>query len=179
MIKLSTGAIKSILITGNTEFLEECHQKFISGDRAALMEALFSCSMFHTLLPDWLADEMLNIDTRLNDNHEYDLNKFFGFVPDKKPKFKFDKNVRENEKVAVSALFNHRLDGGNFNDDESLRPIAKELKISERELKEIYNKNKEWLKKTPQNREVNHGFAIIEIPIVKLLVEHIRKNRNK
>jgi hypothetical protein len=45
-LNISTGT-KNLILSGGIrdEFLEDCHEKFQSGDRSAMLEALIACSL--------------------------------------------------------------------------------------------------------------------------------------
>ena len=158
MIKFSLGALNSMLNVDVHHILEEHHKKFISGNRSALMDALITCSVFQEPIPDWAADEILTLEEKIADNQIQDMNEFFNFKPQHKANFGLDKNVRKNEEKILGALFNHRLEGGNFTAADGLEEVAESLGVSRRVVIEVYNKNKKFFEKLPKNKDVNIGY---------------------
>jgi len=126
---------------GCSQILENCHTKFLEGDRSAIMTALIACSFFSEVIPDWVADELLTLDESLSCNQVKDLNEFFNLNILSPSKRSIQRNIEKNEIKTLNILINHRLAGGGLNDDIDLRPIAKKLGITQRALQKIVKKH--------------------------------------
>lgn len=83
VLRISTGVIDGLL-TDEAAYntLEECYQRHMSGDKAALMCVLMTCAAYQAVIPDWAVDELLTLDDRIQSGEVRDLNKFFGFEPE-------------------------------------------------------------------------------------------------
>ncbi len=179
MLKLSTGLMNSLLGDNGNNQLEKCHTEFLSGDRAALMSALITCSLYQQQIPDWVADELLTLDEKLSSNQITDMNEFFNFEPTHKAKQGVENNIIKNEKKVLSALFNHRIDGGNLTAGDGLEEVAESSDVSRRLVVGVYKKNKDFIKSLPKNREEkNTGYVHSELPSL-LECAKFRRNQKK
>ena len=184
MISLSTKVVKSMCNKlDDTEMLKNYHKDYLSGDRSALMGAIIICSVFQKTIPDWVADELLSMDGKLDNGSMSDLNEFFGFRKIVNAKVKFDKEVeRANDKV-YKALFFHRMAGGNFTARDGLAKVHEETGIRQRVVDDVYKKNHEKLNALPKKPDPNsnHIFGVMgaEVNILQEIAKMKRAERDK
>lgn len=113
MIEFSLD-IKTAMLSGGN-IMEGCYQKYISGDRSAIMTALIYCSLMQSPIPAWVADELLTIDKQVADGRFRDMNEFFNFgKPEHKTTLEFLSNVKTKNKRVTEVLFHHKVNGGEF-----------------------------------------------------------------
>ncbi len=174
--------IKNVLLSvggGYPKILEDAQQKFLEGDRSALMTALIACSLWQKVIPDWVADELLTLDSKIADCQIKDMNEFFSFKSEHLGKLGVYRKIAKNEKNVVNALFNHRANGGNFTIEDGIEKVAGILGLPRRAVEVIYSKNKVWLKKVPLKKEQNSGYMLGEIPSLLELAQRIRQSREQ
>lgn len=187
MLSFSTGLKDSLLNIDTSLTLAKLHQQFKEGDRSTLMEALLLCALHGKPMPDWVEDEILQIDSTLNQisGDITDLNAFFGYVKPNQKTREASNKLDKVERVILNTLVNHRWDGGAF-DDNSFEEIASSLTtdsliVSRRQVRAVYEKEKDDLKLQPRNRESNHAVMKGEMLSLLELAQHRRSknSRNK
>jgi len=161
MLTLSTGLMNSILGDNCNNQLEDCHTEFLSGNRGALMSALITCSLYQQIIPDWVADELLTLDEKISSNKISDMNEFFNFESTHKATQGLENNILKNEKKVLSALFNHRIDGGNLTAADGLEEVAESSDVSRRLVVGVYKKTKILL---------NHSLRIEKKKILVMFI---------
>ena len=174
--------IKNVILStggGYPKILEDAQQKFLEGDRSALMTALIACSLWQKVIPDWVADELLTLDSKIADCQIKDMNEFFSFKAEHGSKLVASRTIAKHEQNVVNALFHHRTTGGNFTIGDGIVEVAENLGLPRRTVEEIYNKNKVWLKKVPLKNEQNSGYMLGVLPSLLELAQHIRQNREQ
>jgi hypothetical protein len=174
--------IKNVLLSvggGYPKILEDAQQKFLEGDRSALMTALIACSLWQKVIPDWVADELLTLDSKIADCQIKDMNEFFSFKSEHGGKLGAYRKIAQNEQNVVNALFHHRANGGNFTTDDGIEEVAQKLGLSRRTVQEIYNKNKVWLKKMPLKNKQNSGYMLGDFSSLLELAQRIRQSQEQ
>ena len=184
MISLSKKVVKSMCNSLNeTEILENYYENYLLGDRAALMDALIICSVFQKTIPDWVADELLDLDEKLDNGSLSDLNEFFGFRKIVNTKVKFNKKVENANDEIYKALFFHRMSGKNFTAADGLEEVHEKTGFSRRVVEAVYKRNKEKLNKLQKKPDSgsNHifGIGMGKINILQEIAKLKRKERDK
>lgn len=170
--------MNSILGDNCNNQLEDYHTEFLSGNRAALMSTLITCSLYQETIPDWVADELLTLDEKISSNKISDMNEFFNFKSTGKAKQGLENNILKNEKKVLSALFNHRIDGGNLTEGDGLEEVVESSGVSRRHVIGVYKKNKDFIKSLPKNREEkNTGYVHSELPSLLECAKFRRKHK--
>lgn len=175
-------AIKNVLLStggGYPKIMEDAQQKFLEGDRSALMTALIACSLWQEVIPDWVADELLTLDSKIANCQIKDMNEFFSFKPEHVGKLGAFSKLTQHEKEVVNALFHHRTTGGNFTTGDGIAEVAENLGLSVRTVNGIYNKNKDWLKTVPLKDEQASGYMLGELPSLLEFAQHVRQSKDQ
>ena len=55
-------------------------QKFGAGDRTVLFEVISICARYQAVIPEWVVDEILKIDSEIVSGEMIDFNHAFGFA---------------------------------------------------------------------------------------------------
>lgn len=177
MIDFSLDIKNALLGRGN--IVEICHQKYLSGDRSAIMTVLIVSSFYEKPIPDWAADELLTLDTQIANGQFRDLNEFFNFgKPGHKTTLKRLSNIKTKNIEVVRYLYYHKVNGGDFSRNE-LRDIAAELGVSQEEMETIFNDNKCLLEETPRKGQANTVFFQSVFLSLLELVKFKRSEREK
>ena len=145
MTKFSKNLLNCFLDQGTSVFSKKCHERYLSGDRSAIMESIIFNALYQKQMPEWLVNEILTIDTQIENGKYDDLNDFFGFKAGIKSAPKPTMDARKYEKKILEALFQHVTDNGKFNAETELRPLAKKLGVSQEALMKVYFPNKNGL----------------------------------
>lgn len=153
MADFSKEVDDAFLDAGGSKILEACHENYLNGDRASIMEALICCALFQEVMPDWLARELLTLDEKLDRRQMKDINEFFNFEKKNIATHGKNKRIEQYEGKVLPELINHRLDGGNFSVACGLQGVADNTKVPRRTVEGVYAKNKDMLSKLPKNRE--------------------------
>ena len=156
-MKFSTDILNAIYFTdgGFAEIVAEQHKKFLDGDGAALMTALLACSVYQELIPDWVADELLTLDVKIANNQIHDVNELFNFTPKHKGTLDKEHLARKMKDKILNELINHRLNGGNFTENDGLLEVSETLGVGRRIVSEVYKVNKQYCKGLPHSKEKN------------------------
>ena len=169
--------IRNVLLSGGRDnLIDNCRNRYLSGDRSAIMTALMACSLYQWIIPDWVSDELLTLDGKLAIFELTDMNEFFGFKAKHASTISKEKRIKKYERVVLDALFNHRLDNGDFTTEVGLKAVADQTDVPRRIVEEVYKRNKEWLLKLPKNRNENVSFVKATGPALLELARHIRAN---
>ena len=72
----------------------------------------------------------------------------------------------------------YRLEGRTLNADDILQTVADELKISRRDVDDIYNTNRQFIKNLPKGNPENVTHALIhgQMPFIRLYGRAILKD---
>jgi hypothetical protein len=149
-------------------YLNMIHEQYISGEREAILGALLVCATYQAIIPDWVTDELLSLEDKINSGEKKDLNDFFGIKFDKHKAINAKEyNVKKDSRKVYPELFNHRLLGGNFTTGDGLEEVAEKTNVPRRIVEEIYRQNKEKLKALPTKVESNtiYGYGDGDIPL--------------
>jgi len=161
---------------GGGGLLVKCEADFKSGKRQSIMTALIYCSIMQKTIPDWVADELLNLDGYIKKEVYRDMNEFFNFgKPMHKTKLEFSLDVEVKESRVLHALTNLKIYEGKFS-QVNLRDIAEETGVSQRQVVAIYEKHKVVLNQPRTSRNIAN--ASIGLPL-SLLAEHKRQERDR
>ncbi len=147
------------------KYLDMMHERFIQGERDGILGALVVCAEYQAVIPDWVTDELLSLDSKINSGKVTDYNEFFGFNKVKVPTQRHEYLIRKHEKEVYGALLKARLDGKAI-DGNLYEAIAEETGVSRRLVEAIYKKYKASLKGLPRSNpeNINHGFIHMNIP---------------
>lgn len=145
-------------------YLQMGKDAFESGEKDALLGVVFLCARFQAVIPDWAVDALLGIERGLEDGRLLDLNQAFGWQHEHLAARKKRARQRRLRAPVLQELQAARLAGASFNADdictrvvESLR--KKGMKLSRRDVEEIYKEHGAFLKKLPRSPDPNHRYA--------------------
>ena len=148
------------------KYLNMMHEQYICGDREAILGALSLCAKYQAIIPEWVTDELLTIEDKVNSGATKDLNEFFGFKPENKAKQAKKYKIKKAIPEVYGALFDHRLSGGNFTTDDGLASVSEKTLEPRRIVEGVYNQHKESLKDLPAKKidsSIN-GYMHINTP---------------
>lgn len=151
-----------------SQFLEDCHVKFLDGDRVAIMTALIACSFYTEGIPSWVAEELKSIDDYINNRKFNDVNEFFGFKQIKKPDQKKLHSISKHKDEIIQALVEYKLTGGTFSNENGdfryfVKKLSERLNVTQELIKEIYAENSGWLQKIEKGSKHCHGNTKIHL----------------
>jgi len=148
------------------KYLDMMHERFIQGERDGILGALVVCAEYQAVIPDWVTDELLSLDSKINSGKVTDYNEFFGFNKVKVPTQRHEYLIGKHEKKVYGALFEARLNNKGFGVD-LFDEIAAETGVSRRIVEAIYKKNKASLQGLPRSKPENtiYGFIHTNIPL--------------
>lgn len=149
------------------KYLEICRTCFVEGDRTALFGAIVLCARYQAVIPEWATDEILAIERTVKTGATKDFNIAFGWSGEHMASRKKRDRLKKLSPQVLSALLSHRLKGASLNADDALDSVAKELKISRRDVEEIYKLSGKFIKGLPRENpnEVTHGIVSCEISL--------------
>lgn len=123
------------------EYFDRLHVLFSDGDKLALFKALELCARFQAVMPEWVADEIIEADKRFDDGSLRDFGEVFGVIgAGYRARVKAHR-IREIEGRVIAALHSHRVAGGNFNIADGLEAVAERVGVTRREVEAIYQRN--------------------------------------
>lgn len=124
------------------EELEARRLLFEAGDKGALFEALVFCAHFQAVIPDWLADVLIESERQFESGEIAHLGDIFGGPAENKAQRKAKARYRAIEGDAIHRLGLWRARGGSFNAEECFDTIKNELGCGRRDVENIYKKHK-------------------------------------
>jgi hypothetical protein len=145
-------------------YLGACERRYAQGEQAALFEAIAICARFQAVMPEFLADAILDAQDRLERGELADFNAIFGAPPATKRDRRRETLIAENAGRVRAMLANHRRDGGNFNAEEAFDPIAEELGIPRRIVEAIYRQHPE-LKDIPRDDPAHTMYESVSFKV--------------
>ena len=149
---------------GNNYIIEKIsarEQKFGAGDRTVLFEVISICARYQAVIPEWVVDEILKIDSEIVSGEMIDFNHAFGFANQNLAKRKKAARDKKNTIAVLSMLQQLRAQGQTLNADDICQTVADNLGISRRGVEDIYKQDGKFIKDIKKGD--NCGFAIIEI----------------
>ena len=129
------------------EMLEARRQLYEGGDKTALFEALVFCAHFQAVIPDWLADVLIESKRRLGSGEIVNIADIFGVPSENKAQRKAKARYREIEGDIFHRLGLWRARGGAFNAEECFDAIKDDLGCGRRDVEKVYKANKQALSK--------------------------------
>ncbi len=132
---------------------------FDSGDRQALLGVVFLCARFQAVIPDWATDALLKAEAELEAGKVEDPNMVFGWPKIRRGQREKGARQKELTPKVLGCLQNHRLAGGGLNADVDLQGIADELKISRRDVEDIYKQHGQFVKELPRGNPDGGVYA--------------------
>lgn len=127
------------------EELEALRKVFEAGDKGALFAALVLCAHFQAVMPDWLADALLESEKRFENGEIAHIGEIFGPPPKSKAQRKAAARYRVIERDCLHLLGKSRKQGYSFNADECFGSIKNELGCGRRDVEAIYKAYKPML----------------------------------
>ena len=155
------------------KYLKICEELFKSGDRTALFGAISLCARYQAIFPDWAADAILEMESKLESGELSDFNEAFGLPASIHTSVQKTARTRRKQRklgqhsdAVIHLLRQHRLDGGSWNADEAFQPIAEKLGISRRDVQAIYEQDKAYFEGLPRGNPQNnlHGIYNRDLP---------------
>ena len=150
------------------KYLEMCREGFIAGDKTCLFETIEICARYQAVIPEWAADEILKIRRLIKDGEVNGFDEFFDFKPEHKATSKKEARLRKHTNAVLDLIQECRLGktDNSLTADDILQTVADKLKISRRDVEDIYKSNKGLIKKLPKGNPENiiYGGARIVIP---------------
>lgn len=150
-------------------YLDIERQRFESGDRSALLDALALCANFQAVIPEWASDALLEALENATIGKAKDFNEVFGWRGGKREQKERAKLWRQQElaQKVIGHMLNHRLSGGGLNADIDPQLIADELNISRRDVEDIYKHQGQFIKSLPKGNPDGgvYGFGMGKTPI--------------
>jgi hypothetical protein len=151
---------------------------FEAGEKDALLGIVFLCARYQAVIPDWAVDALLDIERDLESGALVDINEAFGWQHEHLATRKKRARQRRLRAPVLLELQAARLAGASFNADdicsrvvESLR--GKGMKLSRRDVEEIYKEHGTFLKKLPRSPDPNHRYGQMHA----ILPDHRRAGR--
>ena len=127
------------------EELEARRKLYEAGEKLALFEALVICAYFQAVMPEWMADVLIESERRYECGDVACIGEIFGKPPEGKAKRKADARHREIEGDVLHRLRQWRTRGGTFNAEECFDQIKGELGCGRRDVQKIYEKHRSTL----------------------------------
>ena len=150
-------------------YLELVHNDFINGNKTALFNVLQLCAQYQAVIPDWASDEILKMGGRIDRGELKDLNEAFGWEGENLATRKRRARLEQNSNAVLGLLQKHRLAGDSLNADDIFQTVAEELKISRRDVEDIYKLYGQFIKKLPRGNPDNiiHGIFNSQMPFIR------------
>jgi hypothetical protein len=146
--------------------LEIAHERYKQGERDSIVDTLMICAKYQAVIPDWLANELIEIEFKIRSGEVKDFNEFFGFNHVNAHTLKNEHLINKHEKEVYGALLKARLDGEGFG-QILFEKINDETGVPLKKIREIYGRNKASLIELPKGNpeNINHGFIHTNIPL--------------
>lgn len=139
--------------------LEIMHKAFIEGNRSAIFYVLPICARYQAVIPEWAADEILKIECNLYTGKLKDFNDALGWDGGNQATRKKEARLRKLTNQVLNSLQEHRLKGASLNADDILQTVADDLKISRRDVEDIYRQHGQFIKKLPRKKPENTAYV--------------------
>ncbi|MFA7606253.1 MAG: hypothetical protein WCY08_06685 [Rhodocyclaceae bacterium] len=156
-MRLRTGLVASTRKGGeslreleNLKALEELEARrklYEAGDKLALFEALVICAYFQAVMPEWMADVLIESERRYECGDVACIGDMFGKPTESKAQRKAAARYREIEGDVLHLLRQWRTRGGTFNAEECFDQIKDDLGCGRRDVQKIYEKHRSTLLK--------------------------------
>ena len=143
------------------KYLEIMRKAFIEGNKSAVFYVLPICARYQAVIPEWAADEILKIESNLYTGKLKDFNDALGWEGEHQATRKKEARLRNLSNQVIISLQEHRLKGASLNADDILQTVAEELKISRRDVEDIYKQSGQFTKDLPRKKPENTAYAIM------------------
>lgn len=166
------------------EAITHYEAEFKSGNRSALMSAIWLCGVFQAVMPDWLVLGIADTETKLSEGQYKDFNEAFGFenVAENQRTRKKKAGIKRNQDAVLAAFYEMRIQGEAF-DQDTIDTIAGNIGISPRQVKNVLEEFKDQIAKIPRGplpENTHLGLINSKIPIFKRVGrEPLRKGGEK
>ena len=145
--------------------IKNAHEAFLAGNKGALFFVIYLCAQFQAVIPDWAADEIFKIDNSLIHGTIKDYNEAFGWETENQATRKKEARLKSLTNSVLLTLSRLRNEGASLNADDIMARAADELRISRRDVEDIYKQSGQFIKDMPQGNPNNNnyilGYAVI------------------
>lgn len=138
--------------------LEALRKIYEAGDKGALFAALLICAHFQAVMPDWVADALIESKRRYECGELACIGDMFGKPARGKAQRKAAARYRALEGDVFHRLGQWRVRGGTFNADECFDQIKDDLGCGRRDVEKIYKKHRSTLLKI-EKKGPDAGFS--------------------
>jgi hypothetical protein len=146
-------------------YIGSAHDAFLAGNKGALFGVIYICAQFQAVIPEWAVDEIFKIDQSLIDGTLKDYNEAFGWQTENQATRKKEARLKNLTNSVLLTLSRLRNEGASLNADDIMATAADELKISRRDVEDIYKQSGQFIKDMPKGNPENINYAQCHVVI--------------
>jgi hypothetical protein len=150
------------------KYLEICREGFIAGNKTCLFEIIEIRAQHQAVIPGWAADEILKIRGLIEDGEVKGFDEVFDFKAENQATRKRKARLKKYKNEVLGLMQSYRVGktDNSLTADDILQTVAEDLKISRRDVEDIYRSSGSFIKAIPKGNPENiiYGFAHSEMP---------------